>query len=287
MTLAHTLKESFKLLFKKPKVFIPNMSVALIYAVFELILIKLSIDLLNKFTYASPNELIDLLFSNLILMAGILVFYPLLGAADLITYAMYPSLVSDYHGGRDISLRRALKSSLAAWRIWLTLGLVLLMFVIFVTPIVAIPVVISVYTGHIVFLFIAFFIFIATVILLMMAIFFVIPIGVIESETPLESFKKSYRLGFRHKKEVFSLTAISIIIILIAITFGSISGIGLGEGITYLAVSLFLLIRLIQSVIYTYISVVNPYFYCRIKHMPYPAVQNPNLPEANWAQKFA
>lgn len=266
MTVIHVLKESTRLLFKRPKIFIPNMSVALIYAAFELILIKLFMDIINEIMFASPSEFHDILFSNLIPIVGILAFYPILGAMDLITYSMYPSLVSDYHEGRDISLWLALKSSLGSWRVWLTLGLVLLLFLIFVVPIVMIPVMIYLLTENIFFIFLAFFIFITALILLMMAVFFVIPIGVIENEKPIESFKRSYQLAIRYRVEVFSLITMFIIIIIIAFALGNIHGIGLCTEITYFAIAIFILIKIIQSLIYTYICVVNPYFYVHFKN---------------------
>ncbi len=274
MNLFHVMKESFALLLKKPKIFIPNLFASLLYAFVELIMIKAFIDIIEitkgvdivrviqgSSTYFPMEELQPHLF----IFAGVVLFFPVIGVVDLVTYSMYPALVADYHEGKSISLRKALKDALSAWRIWLTLGMIFLLFTIFVFLMIGIFIALTFLSDNLIYLLIGSLLFILLVILFMMSIFFVIPIGVIERISIVESFRKSYQLGFRHRWEVISLNVFIILVIIAAFAFGNIFGTEkLSVGITFLAIALFLIVRIIQSLMYTYICVVNPYFYIRV-----------------------
>jgi len=268
MNLFHVMKESFSLLLKKPKIFIPNLFASLLYAVVELIMIKIafeSIGIIQDPTIYSPMEELQ---SGLFIFLGILAFFPVIGAIDLITYSMYPALVADYHKGESVSLWKALKDAFSAWRVWLTLGVIFLLFSVFVLLMLGIFAVLTFLLNSLIYLLIGAVLFILLVILFMMAVFFVIPVGVIEKTGILESFRKSYRLGFRHRSEVIFLNVFILLVIIAAFALGNISGAEkLGAGITFLAIALFLLIKIIQSLMYTYICVVNPYFYVRVARL--------------------
>lgn len=266
MTLFGVMRESLKLLCKEPRMFLPNMTVAVFYAVFELFLLKVSIELLGNTQTLSSAELRNMVSSNLSLLLTMLAFYPLLAASDLISYAMYPSMVSDYHNGKGISLRRAMSSALKAWRIWLSLGLVILLFAVCVTPVLSLFFILYYMTQNYFYLMIAVLLFLAAVVLLLLSIFFVMPIGIIEKEKTLESFRKSYRLGKENKKEVSSLVFLSFAVMAVAFAAGSNPGISSNRDLTYMAIALFMLIKMLQSTIYTYISVINPYYYLNLKH---------------------
>lgn len=265
MDFLNVLRDSLNLLYKKPKIFIPNLCAAIMYAGFELVLIKISIEVLDKIISQSPEGLREVLASNILLILGALAFYPILAVIDLIVYAMYPSIVLDYHNKREISLIKALKSALHAWRIWLALGLVLLMFLLIVTPAISVLTFLSYTTGNTLLLIPAGIIFLAAVILLMLAVFFVMPIGIIEKGKTLETFRKSYRLGKKHRKEVLPIVVFSTVLVFLALLIGNTPAIKSGNEATYIAITLFVLIKMLQSLIYTYISVVNPYFYMKIR----------------------
>jgi hypothetical protein len=274
MNLTHVLKESFKLLLKKPRVFIPNLFASLLYAFVQLIMIKTSmdvieitkdVDLVGVIQGSSTYFPMEELQPHLLVFAGVLFFFPVVGAIDLITYSMYPAIVVDYHEGRQIKLQKALKDAFSAWRVWLTLGLIFLLFAIVVFLVIGFFIALTFLLDNFIYILIGSLLFISLVILFMMAVFFVIPIGVIERISMLESFRESYRLGLQHRGEVILLNIFIILVIISAFAFGCIFGTEkLSAGITLLAVTLFLIVRIIQSMMYTYIFVVNPYFYVRI-----------------------
>ncbi len=265
MAMLSVLEESLKLLYKKPKMFLPNMTVAVLYAILELILLKLSIELFGNMAPPTQEDLRRIAYSNLPVIITVLAAYPFLAALDLISYAMYPSLVSDHYNGKDISLGRALKAAIKAWRLWVSLGLVILLFILCVTPIFSLFIVINYLTQNPMFFAIGIILLLAAIMLLMLAIFFVMPIGIIEKEKTLDSFRKSYALGKKNKKGVIALVLFSSGVILAAFFIGSSPSVSSNAGLTYLAIAVFMLVKMMQSTIYTYISVVNPYFYLDIR----------------------
>jgi hypothetical protein len=265
MTLLSVMRESLELLCKEPKMFLPNMTVAVFYALFELILLKLSIDLFGNADSLTQEEVRLMLSSNTMLLLAIIAFYPLLAALDLISYAMYPSMVSDHHKGKDISLGRAMSSALKAWRIWLSIGLVIAIFVVCVTPVVSAFYILYYLTHNYIYFILGVLLFFGSIVLLMLSIFFVMPIGIIDNEKTLASFKKSYQLGRKNKKEVISIVFLSFAVMAIAFVVGSNQAVSSNSGLTTLAVLAFLVIKMLQSTMYTYVSVINPNFYLHIK----------------------
>jgi hypothetical protein len=265
MALLSVMRESLELLFKEPKMFLPNMTVAVFYAVFELILLKFSIDLFGNPGALSQEEVRTMMSSNIMLLLAIFAFYPLLAALDLISYAMYPSMVSDHYNGKNISLGRAVSSALKAWRIWVTIGLSIVIFLVCITPIVSAFYVLYYMTQNYFYLILGMLIFFSAIVLLMLSLFFVMPIGIIDKEETLESFKKSYRLGRKNKREVISIVFLSFAVMGIAFVVGSNQDISSNRGLTALAVLAFMLIKMLQSTMYTYVSVINPNFYLHIK----------------------
>ncbi|HDH41324.1 MAG TPA: hypothetical protein ENG12_02820 [Candidatus Altiarchaeales archaeon] len=280
MNLFHVMMGSFSLLLKKPRIFIPNLFASLLYAFVELIMIKAFIDIIGIMSGVNPAGIIrgsltylpvEELLPHFFIFVAILAFFPVIGVIDLVTYSMYPAIVVDYHQGKSISLRRALKDAISAWRIWLTLGVIFLLFAVFVLTMIGIFAILTFLLDNLLCLLIGAVLFVSLVILFMMAIFFVMPVGVIEKTGILESFRKSYQLGFRHKGEVIFLNVFIILIIIVAFVLGNIFGTEkLGAGITFMTIALFLIIRIIQSLMYTYIYVVNPYFYVGVARMKNP-----------------
>lgn len=265
MALLSVMRESLELLYKEPKIFLPNMTVAVFYAVFELILLKMSIDLFGNPGTLSQEEIRSMMSSNIILLLAILAFYPFLAALDLISYAMYPSMVSDHFKGKDISLGRAVSSALKAWRIWVSIGLVIAIFVVCVTPVVSAFYILYYMTQNYIYFLLGALIFFAAIVLLMLSIFFVMPIGIIDKEGTLSSFKKSHQLGRQNKKGVIFIVFLSFAVMATAFIVGSNQAISSNSGLTVLAVLAFMLIKMLQSTMYTYVSVINPNFYLQIK----------------------
>ncbi len=260
MKLQEILAKSVRLLRESPRIFIPNLTSSLLYAVFESAFIYYSLDLI----YSISN--FESVHSNILPIIGLFLLYPLIGAIDLLTYGMYPSMVSDYHVGKKISLIRSLKDSLKSWRILLALGVIFLSFIVLLFVIMFFFFILAMLFNEEMLIYLSLPIVLSLIVVLVMAVFFVVPAGVIEKKGVLTSFSSSFRLSFRYRWEVLALIVFFMVLVFAAISLGGLVNVGgVDAGITLTAVLLFILLRLIQSMVYTYISVVNPYFYLQRK----------------------
>lgn len=248
MELPYILKESLKLLIKKPKVFIPRLVTTLLYSFYILLLGKILIDLSSGITSALWNDILSLI-----------PFIVLLPPIDLITYAMYPSMVHDYQSGREISLLNSFKKAIRAWRV--ILALLILLTVLFVTFlfIMSLFSIALITTKNVLFLFLTIFIILALIIISAILLFFVVPIAVIENKGVIDSFRESFQLGLRHKGNLFRVNLFFMALMLITFLIVMVTNF---QGIlAYYAILLFVITRFLQALIYTYICIINPYFY--------------------------
>ncbi|MBN2014613.1 MAG: hypothetical protein JW778_05490 [Candidatus Altiarchaeota archaeon] len=265
MSVFHVLRDSFNLLLKKPKIFLPNLFASSLYAFSELVLVKVSIDIMSMVQYSPVYPPMEDLRSSLLVFLGVLLFFPVIGVIDLVTYSMYPAIVADYNSGGVVSLRKAFRDALSAWRVWLALGVIFLFFAFFVFVLIGIFAVVAFVLNNLLILFIGAVLFIILVLLFMLVVFFVMPVGVIEKSGIVESFRESFSLGLKHPGEVVFLNVFILVVVIAAFLAGNLMGVErISLEITLLAVVLFLLVRFIQSIIYTYVCVVNPYFYVRV-----------------------
>ncbi len=264
MRILYLFKESFMLLFSKPRLFIPNLSASLLYAFVELILIIATAGSLTVLADSPSAHDLAALESYVPVFLGVLFFLPFIYVVDLVTYSMYPSMVSDYHKNIEISLWKAAKDAFSAWRVWMTFGLVFLLFGLFVFMLTGFFAVASFLSGNLIFLFFGVLIFIILLIFFMLSVFFVIPVAVIEKKGIIESFKESKRLGLEHAREVTFINVSIIFTVLAAFLVGNLYGVAeMSTKLTFMAASLFILVKIIQSMLYTYVLVVNPFFYIK------------------------
>jgi len=107
------------------------------------------------------------------------------------------------------------------------------------------------------------FIVLAIILVFAMLVFFVIPVAVIEKKGFIQTFRESFKLSLKHKWDVLRINLVFLFLTLLTLAIGMLSGFQGSAG--YLAILLFALVRFIQATIYTYISVINPYFYVKVR----------------------
>ena len=300
MNLIHIFKDSLDLLLKRPRIFIPKLVSTGAYTLYILLIAKFTRDisdsmlrvgtmlpsegtvlpggdmlpwgdrvwegdvLLNDTLFPGDMLLPPELIHHILLFVLILVpFILLLTALDLITYAMYPRIVDDYNRGRKISLIGALKDALGVWKILLSIGILLMILMVFVFAITVIFTIIALFADNMLLLLPSILIALILVILFAIFLFFVVPVAVMEKKGVMGSFRDSFSLGMKHKGKLFYINLI--FLVLSAVTLGIAMLIDEGDLITYSAILLFILSRIFQAIVYTYISVVNPYFYMQVQ----------------------
>ena len=258
MELIELLKDSLKLLRTKPKVFIPKFVTTALYTVCILILMKITMEL-NELATGFVDRAVVIQLAGYALLT--LIFLVFIYFIDLLTYAMYPSIVSDYHNRKDISLRKALREAMGSWLILIVLGIAIS--VMAVCIIIPFAIFMTLVRENLYLMLPLLLLALAIILVFAMLVFFVIPVAVIEKKGFIQTFRDSFKLSFKHRWNVLGINMVFLFLTLLTLAIGMLSGFRGSAG--YLAIALFILVRFIQATIYTYISVINPYFYVKLR----------------------
>jgi len=250
LKLVEIFRDSLMLLWKEPKVFVPRLITTAIYTLFIFYSAKLTSEILTM----------GVTFKN-ILILGIL--SPILLGIDIVSYGMYPKIVTEYYEKKRINLTRILLETLKSWKILLTFGIIVMIFLLIFIVLLSILYLAVLIMGTF-FIFVLVTIF-AIIILLVFALlsFFIMPVGILDKQSIRNTLKKGIELSIKYKADVLKINLVFMmlaIITMIIATLSEFSGI-----LAYLAFAIFLIVRLIQAIIYTYISVVNPSVYLKLK----------------------
>ncbi len=260
MELIELLKDSLKLLRTKPKVFIPKFVTTALYTICILVLMKITLELnefATGFTFVDRATIIQLAgYALMTLIALIFVYF-----IDLLTYAMYPSIVSDYHNKKKISLRKALRKALGSWLVLIVLGIAISVMAFFI--IIPFAIFMTLVRENLYLMLFLLLLALAITLVFAMLVFFVIPVAVIEKKGFTKTFRDSFKLSFKHRWNVLGINLVFLFLTLLTLAVGMLSGFQGSAG--YLAIVLFVLARFVQATIYTYISVINPYFYVKVR----------------------
>ena len=260
MDLIELLKDSLKLLRTKPKVFIPKFVTTALYTVCIIVLMKITLELnelATGFMFAERAAIIQLAGYALLTLIFLVFIYFI----DLLTYAMYPSIVSDYHSKKEISLRKALREALDSWLILIVLGITISVMAVFI--IIPFGIFMTLVWENLYLMLFLLSIVLVIILVFAMLVFFVIPVAVIEKKGFTQTFRDSFRLSLKHRWSVLGINLVFLFLTLLTLAIGMLSGFQGSAG--YLAIALFVLVRFVQATIYTYISVINPYFYVKVR----------------------
>ncbi len=250
------LAESFKLLLKKPKLFLPKILIAVVYGASMLLIAQLylqlySIDItgiaLKPISPETAMSILILMALNIIL----LVFAFLL---DILINGMYPPMVDDYFAKRKISFTGAIKKSFGRFHILLSVTLLDLAVFIAVMGPLAVLFNFALLSNNYLIISVILLIIGALTFATIVIFYFLYPVAMLEKEgiisTILNSFKSSRRnLGTVSKA---ALIPFFFTIINFALAF-------LQENLGFLL--LFVAMRLIVAAIATYHYVLNPVVY--------------------------
>ena len=264
MRILELLQESFRLLLEQPKAFIPRLITTALYSIYTVFAAKLAADALaiaSSQAGGQPDEglLLGILFNAAILIASM----PILYLVDLFSYAMYPRIVADHKAGGKISLTAALKDALKAWRPVVWLGVVVFAMVLAVGAFSFAVSYISIVTGFEALNILSVVIVVVALLAFSVAIFFVVPAAVLDGRGVKESFKESMSLGMKHKVSLLKLNIILMVLALVTL-FSAFESSG-SQAMAIASIVFYVLIRVLQAVVYTYLSVTNPLAYLSVR----------------------
>ena len=244
------LKDSLILLKKEPKVFVPRLITTAVYTLFIFYSAKVTFDI-----FTGVGNFRDMLILG--------IFSPILLGIDLVSYGMYPKIIMDYYDGKKINLTGILLETLKSWKILLVFGIIISIFIFIFIGLMSVLYGIALAAGNFAILFLATVFAILILLIFSTASFFVMPVGILEKQGVVNTLRKSIGLSIMHKKDVLNVNIVFMILAIVTIIIATLSEFG---GIfTYLAFAVFLIARLFQAVVYTYIGVVNPTVYLKLR----------------------
>lgn len=256
MDLRRILWDSMRLLYAEPKAFVPKIITTALYSLATLYSASLASRMLDV---GGRAEAYDLISRSLLLLS----LLPLLYFIDILSYAMYPRIVSDHREGRRISLAAALADGLRAWKVVLAIGGVIFAFM-FAVAAVSIALALASYAAdnqllNVVSIILIFFLIIAFSVVM----FFVVPAAVLDGKNVAESFRVSVRLGLKHRTELVKLNLLFAFLTLatILIAFRA----NFTGTLSSASILLYVVIRLVEAVVYTYLNVANPVAYLHVR----------------------
>lgn len=262
MNLVRVLIESARLLQKNPNAFIPHLITTSFYTVYTLLAAHMTLKMYSIINAGAAAEIQELAAAVPEILF-LLVFMAFTYVIDMISYAMYPSIVRDHHNGKPARLAHALGEALSVWKVLLALGVLTFTFLLIISAVAGLLNVLSVITSNIIFTAAAVVVMLASVLVFIVLMFFAVPTAVLDKRGVFASFRKSVSLGFEHKYDLLRINIFFLVLVFITLGVAMATEFSGLAGITALAV--FIVIRLTQAVVYTYINVVNPYLYVRLK----------------------
>jgi len=244
------LLEALALLRARPKLFLPRIFTTLVYTAFLLYLSGSLYEVSLRLQQGEVAALRGLALSLAVLTPGIL-------AVDMLTYGMYASLAEQHRRGA-VSLRLAVEEALSRWRSLFAIGAAALLFVGALFLLSGMALTGFVYTRSPIFALTTIAILLLGIAAFAILFFFSVPVAVLENRGFLAALERSATLGIRRRGEVMMLNLFFVVLIFVTMLIGMATQL---TGAVAAGALLFLAVRLVQAVVYTYVSVVAPTAY--------------------------
>lgn len=262
--LVQVLKSSLKLLKREPKVFAPRMLTTALYTFFTIYSAKLSFEIINALTkemlaaeaLGAAPRIERALAGYESALTAYLLFFLFIYAVDVLSYGMYVRIVRDYRAGAEISLRAALGDAMSSAKTLFVLSLVVLAFLGIFLLVYSILGVAYMQTQSAIFPVLALLLLLLAIALFALLFFFLLPAAVAEKRGAASALSRSVALGMRYRSEALKTNFVFVALVLVTMLVAMATE--FKGTLTYGAIALFIAGRLVQMVVYTYISAVNP-----------------------------
>jgi len=250
MSLIRVIKDSFVLLARHPKLFIPKLFVAALYSVPILFLPKIALE-----SFIAPNP--DLF--------GLLLFYLFFtifsSIVDVSVNAFYPFFVKEYNKKKTVSFGNAWKEFRKRAKVIIPSTLLIEFFAFVVLFLLAIPISVALFIRNDLLFMIFVLLSLAFIIAVAIFFFLIYPVVSLEKKGIFGSIARTMTLSLSNLKNVSTIALFSFAFSLLtfAISFMiEFSSDFFSKGV-FLAV--FIILRVLVSVIATYQYILNPVFY--------------------------
>ena len=254
---AKVLVDSFRLLKKEPKLFLPKLLIAFLYGLgmlFTAALFKELLPALNPYSSSiSPLLLNAVLLQSVLLLA----FLFLVMILDVLFNAAYSAMLEDFFKKRSPSILNAFKTALSKFFVIVPAAILsLLVFLLLSLPFVFLASLALLENNFNLFFLTAFIVLVLNL-LVTIAFYSLYPVSIFERRNFFGVLKSSAFISKRKFSEVFQLSLFSLFISAFGILFAF-----LAQRIEFLL--LFVAFRLLTAILATYQIVLNPVFYLEV-----------------------
>ncbi len=273
MNLIVIFKRSLYLLKEEPKVFMPRIFTTILSTIFILYFVKLGLKVglaINQATEIAKNadtpaNIVGVVSQFSGELSAFAWFSLFVYAMDILSYGMYVKIASDFHMKKPISLIRALGGAVNKAKVLSIIGIVAAIFAAIFIGIYLFLGSLYLSTHSPLFLIAGLAMIFFALATFAFVFFFAVPIAMVENNGAKRAILKSASLGLKYKWPILRTNILFIGMVLIAMAvavateFHGVMALG--------AVIIFIFGRLIQALIYTYLSIVNPFLYLTIEEI--------------------
>ncbi len=239
------LRGAFTMLVSQPKLFVPRLVTTSAYSIFLLL---------------TAGTAYEAAAGGTPTLLPVLAALPVLLLMDVLTYGMYASLAAQLRRGQA-SLRLALRQALGRWRCLVMIGASFLVLLVLLCSGVALLVVLYLVLHLQVLALLAGVLMLSGVLVLGYLFFYTVPVAVIEAGGFLRVMRRSLSLSQRRRAEVVCLNLIILVLGTLSVVVGVLTG--FRGGAFLVSALVFVAGRVVQAVIYTYLSLISPAAYLR------------------------
>jgi len=250
MDVFKVLRESFLLLLREPKLFLPKLLVSFLFGVGMLAIARL----LMPFLSLGGLEAVKSVSSQLPLLAALLAYTLIVFAVDVFVNALYPVLVKQFNSGQKISFSKAAARARKKFVVVFPAVLVVELAMAIVFSIFSTPLLLSNnFSGFAV----VFGLFLLTSFVVTILFYVIYPIGVLREKNFVQALSASFKSGISNAK-VFALPSLIPFIV-------SLANFALAFSNEPISFFMFWVLRFLIAIVATYHMVVNPSVYLALR----------------------
>lgn len=247
------LKDSFELLKKEPKLFLPKLLIAILYGILIIFQAQILLQFVTIFsgemTTQQIQQIIQILFFSIILLISNILVYLL----DTLITATYPALVKQFP--KKISFKKAIKESKNNYLKAIISSIILLTITMIISTLITIPFILTNQTNPNIQIIIS----LSVGFVIVFLFYLLFPVLMLEKKGIIYSIKKSITMSFKNKKNILALSLLPLTITLTKLL--------LAIFITHpLALILFILLVIITALLHTYSTVATQTTYFSLKN---------------------
>ncbi len=252
--LKKVLTDSFKLIVKKPVLFLPKLLIAFLYSIPMIFLPKLTLASIDL-----TSNKIGLI--NSLLFWLIIIF--LISILDVLFNSMYSFNAKNFVNKKTISLKSSIKSALKKFKTVFSSILLTDLIFIFLAIIVSIPFSIVILTNSTGLIILFAIIYAVLIFVLFVAFYLIYPVASLEKLSTINSIKKSVFLARKNFKKISTISIFSFFLSFASISIPFVIELFIqnNSNLLFLTIFSFILVRFLTAIISTYYYVLNPMFY--------------------------